>query len=139
MDLGILVPLKTEASRILKKFFIDSRLSGFMQFQALRFLIKVSSQSCAKKGGYEHLLGKDEKFNTPKLQDLPKLAENLALKNKTTAEAEFKKLFKQKSMIVLAPFLFSVGVMGFFVAGCSRYFTQYRYNKEKQEQEMSKK
>lgn len=92
-----------------------------------------------KKGGYEHLVGKDDKFNTPKLQDLHKLAEELATKNKTTAEAEFKKLFKQKSMLVLAPFLFSVGVMGFFVAGCSRYFTQYRYNKDKEAENLKKK
>lgn len=109
-------------------------LVGLYAISGAALLDKGFKSILRKKGGYEHLLGKDEKFNIPKLKDLSELAENLALKNKTTAEAEFKKLFKQKSMIVLAPFLFSIGVMGFFVAGCSRYFTQYRYNKEKQEQ-----
>ena len=66
----------------------------------------------------------------PKLFELPELAQKLADKNKTTVEAEYKKLFKQKSTLVMAPFLFGIGFMGVFVAGVSRFFTQYRYNKE---------
>lgn len=107
-------------------------LVGFYAISGAALVDKGFKSILRKKGGYEHLLGKDENFKPLKLNEIATKAEELALENKTTAETEFKKLFKQKSMIVLAPFLFSVGVMGFFVAGCSRYFTQYRYNKDKE-------
>lgn len=75
----------------------------------------------------------------PKLTELDTFAQKLAAKNGTTAEAEFKKLFKQKTTLIGVPVLFGFTVMGLFVAGCSRYFTQYRYNKdlEKQKQQAS--
>lgn len=66
----------------------------------------------------------------PKLSDLPELAKKLATKNGTKVEAEFEKLFKQKARLIGVPTLFSLAIMGFFVAGYSRFFTQYRYNKE---------
>lgn len=69
----------------------------------------------------------------PKLAELDGFAKKLATKNGTTAEAEFKKLFKQKTTLIAAPVLFGFTVMGLFVAGCSRYFTQYRYNKDLRE------
>lgn len=74
----------------------------------------------------------------PKLKELDTFAQKLAAKNGTTAEAEFKKLFKQKTTLIGVPVLFGFTVMGLFVAGCSRYFTQYRYNKdlEKQKQHL---
>lgn len=91
-----------------------------------------------KKGGYEEMTGKsgDKNFETPKLKDLPELAKKLAAQkgdssDKAVAE-EFKRLFKQKSLLVGVPTIFSLAVMGFFVAGCSKFFTQYRYNKEAQ-------
>lgn len=65
-------------------------------------------------------------------KSLEYFAEQFAKKNKTTVETEFKKLFKQKTTLIAAPVLFGFTVMGLFVAGCSRYFTQYRYNKEKE-------
>lgn len=65
-------------------------------------------------------------------KSLEYFAEQFAKKNKTTAETEFKKLFKQKTTLIAAPVLFGFTVMGLFVAGCSRYFTQYRYNKDKE-------
>ena len=61
----------------------------------------------------------------------------MADKNKTSVEAEFKKLAKQKVLISGVPFLFSIGVMGFFVAGISNLFTRYRYNKDKKLQTMT--
>lgn len=66
----------------------------------------------------------------PKLTELDGFAQKLAAKNGTTAEVEFKKLFKQKTTLIGVPVLFGFTVMGLFVAGLSRYFTQYRYNKE---------
>lgn len=87
----------------------------------------------AKKAAYKNIMDKD--LNVKKLSELGDLAEKLAKENGREADLEFIKkefrtLFKQKSKIVLVPLLFSLGFMGFFVAGLSRYFTQYRYNKE---------
>jgi len=94
--------------------------------------IKGFKSILRKKGGYEHMVGKkdDKNFKAPKLDDLPQLAKELAKKKGTTAEAEFKKLFKQKATIIGVPTLFSLIVMGVFVAAYSRFFTKYRYNKE---------
>ena len=92
-----------------------------------------------KKGGYEEMLGgkNDKDFKMPSLKELPELAKGLANKKgigtKAGIEAEFKRLFKQKATIIGVPTLFSLFVMGFFVAGYSRFFTQYRYNKEMKE------
>lgn len=73
----------------------------------------------------------------PGLNKLDELARKLAKENNTSAEAEFKKIFKQKALVSLTPFLFGIGVMGLFVAGLSRFSTQYRYNKEQQAQKMA--
>lgn len=75
----------------------------------------------------------------PKLTELDAFAQKLAAKNGTTAETEFKKLFKQKTTLIGVPVLFGFTVMGLFVAGCSRYFTQYRYNKDLEKQKESAK
>lgn len=68
----------------------------------------------------------------PKLNELGSFAEKLAAKNGTTVQSEFEKLLKQKKVLIGVPVLFGFTVMGLFVAGCSRYFTQYRYNKDKE-------
>lgn len=79
--------------------------------------------------------GKIPKLQTGKNEkSLKDFAEEFAKKNGTTAATEFKKLFKQKTTLMVAPVLFGFTVMGLFVAGCSRYFTQYRYNKDLQKQ-----
>lgn len=88
---------------------------------------------------------KDEKIKAmkliknemPTLKDIEELySEKLELAKGTPSEAElkagFKKLFKQKTLLTGAPVLFGFTVMGLFVAGCSRFFTQYRFNKEKE-------
>lgn len=106
-------------------------LVGFYAITGSHLLEQGLKKMLRKKDEYKDIIDKD--LNAPKLKDLPKLAETLAQKNKTTIEAEYKRLFKQKSTLILAPFAFGIGVMGFFVAGVSRYFTQYRYNKELQE------
>lgn len=72
----------------------------------------------------------------PKLTELDDFAKKLAVKNGTSAEAEFKKLFQQKTTLIGIPVLFGFTVMGLFVAGCSRYFTQYRYNQELKNKEV---
>ncbi len=103
-------------------------LVGFYAITGSHLLEQGLKKALRKKDEYKDIIDKD--LNAPKLKDLPKLAETLAKRNKTTIEAEYKKLFKQKSTLILAPFAFGIGVMGFFVAGVSRYFTQYRYNQE---------
>jgi hypothetical protein len=69
-------------------------------------------------------------LQVPSFDKLESLAKELSAKNGTTASSEFKKLAKQKVLISGVPFLFGIGVMGFFVAGTSNLFTKYRYNFE---------
>jgi len=73
----------------------------------------------------------DKNLKTPSFDKLEKLAKELAEKNNTTVKQEFARLAKQKTLISGVPFLFSIGFMGFFVAGISNYFTKYRFNQEK--------
>lgn len=84
-----------------------------------------------KQGNCKEILEAEAKENKAlKLSDLPKLAEKLAAKNKSSIDDEFKKLLGQKTKIIGVPLAFSLLFMGFFVAAYSRFFTQYRYNKE---------
>lgn len=106
-------------------------LVGFYAITGSALLEKSFKSFLSKKDEYKNIIGKD--LEVPKLSQLPELAQKLADKNKTSVETEFKKLFKQKSTIVMVPFLFGIGFMGLFVAGCSRFFTKYRYDKEQNE------
>lgn len=103
-------------------------LVGFYVITGSEMFEKGFKAILHKKDSFKDIIGKD--LTVPKLSELPGLAQKIATRNGTSIEAEYKNLFKQKSMIVLAPLLFSVGVMGLFVAGMSRFFTQYRYDKE---------
>jgi len=89
--------------------------------------------------GFKNLLNKfgkckdvinDKKDVTP-FEQLDKLAEKLAKEKGTTVEKEFESLVKQKGVIFGLPYLFALGVMGFFVAGMTVYSTRKRYEKEK--------
>ena len=84
--------------------------------------------------GFKGLLKKAGKCKeviakNPAMTELPKLAEKLAAQRKTSIRAEYKRLAKQKAIINGVPYLFSIGVMGFFVAGVSNLFTKYRFVK----------
>ena len=84
-----------------------------------------------KMGKCKDLIGKDLKV--PRFDDLGNLAQKLAKKRNTTVENEYKSLVKQKVLISGLPYVFSIGVMGFFVAGMTNYFTKKRYeNAQKQ-------
>ncbi len=78
-----------------------------------------------KAGKCKETIGKN--LETPSFDKLEELAKSLAAKNGTSVGEEFKKLAKQKALIFGVPFLFSIGFMGFFVAGISNLFTKYRY------------
>jgi len=47
-------------------------------------------------------------------------------------KALYKKLIGQKATVFGVPFIFSIAVMGFFVAGVSNLFTKYRFKKEQE-------
>ncbi len=84
-----------------------------------------------KNGNCKELLDVEKiKNEMPQIEELHDLAKDLASKNKTSVKDEFTKLLKQKATIIGVPLVFSLVVMGLFVAGMSRFFTQYRYNKE---------
>ena len=80
-----------------------------------------------KGGKCKDILGKDLKV--PSMNELPELAGKLAKQRGTNVNAEFKKLAKQKCLVNMVPYAFSIGVMGFFVAGISNLFTKYRFEK----------
>lgn len=103
-------------------------LVGFYVITGSELFEKGFKTILKKNNKCKELIGKN--LEVPKLKELHELAEKFAKTNGTTAEVEFKKLFKQKALITSVPFLFSMGFMGMFVAGVSRFFTQYRYNND---------
>ncbi len=108
---------------------------GFYVITGSELFEKGFKKLLKKAGKCKETINKD--LEVPGFDKLEKLAKDLADKNKTSVEAEFKKLAKQKVLISGVPFLFSIGVMGFFVAGISNLFTRYRYNKDKKLQTMT--
>ena len=104
-------------------------LIGFFFFFCSDLFEKTFKKILLKKGNCRETIKKDLKTLT--FSEIADLAKNTAQKNNTKVETEFKKLAKQKIIIFSIPFLFSIGFMGFFVAGISNLFTKYRFNKEK--------
>ena len=100
-------------------------------------LYVITGSELVEKGfkNYLHKYGKckdvlnDKKESVP-FENLGKLAEKLAKERGTTVEQEFKSLVKQKGLIFGLPYLFALGVMGFFVSGMTVRATKKRYNKE---------
>lgn len=88
----------------------------------------------AKYKGAKEFNGKniDSVINKIKMENFPTLAKELAIKNNSTEQKEFTRLVAQRAKITGVPLLFSLAFMGVFVSACSRFFTQYRYNKEAQ-------
>lgn len=112
-------------------------LETLFRFPLVGFYIITGSDLFEK--GFKKLLQKtgkcketiDKNLKTPSFEKITEMAKELSAKNGTKVEAEFKKLAKQKVLISGVPFLFSIGFMGFFVAGISNVFTRYRYNRDK--------
>ena len=91
----------------------------------------------ANKGKFPELVKRNdagEITSIPSRKDLLIIAQKLAKKNNSTAEKELETLIKQKSIITGVPYLFSLIVMGFTLAGISRLWTQIRYNKQHKNQ-----
>ena len=81
-----------------------------------------------KKGKCKDIL--NNKKETVPFEKFGELAQKLAKEKGTTVEQEFKSLVKQKGLIFGLPYLFALGVMGFFVSGMTVRATKKRYNKE---------
>lgn len=119
-------------------------LEVLFRYPIVTFYVVTGSEMFEK--GFKSILQKNGIFKetinknleVPKLNDLESLAEKLAKETGSTSKEMFKKLFKQKATIVAVPFLFSLGFMGIFVAGVSRFFTQYRYDQDVKKSQQSK-
>lgn len=102
----------------------------------------VISGSELFENGFKRILKKSGKcketikdnLDVVKFDELDILAKKIADKNNTDIKNEYKKLIKQKSLITLIPFIFSIGVMGFFVCAITNLSTKLRYKKEKSKQ-----
>ena len=100
----------------------------------------VISGSELFENGFKRILKKRGKcketiknnLDVVKFDQLDNLAKNLSKQNNTDIKIEYKKLIKQKSLITLIPFIFSIGIMGFFVCAITNFTTKLRYKKEKE-------
>lgn len=106
-------------------------LVGFYVITGSELLEKGFKKFLKNKDGYKEIIDKD--LNVKKFSELSEIAKKLSKENKTDINKEFKNLVSKKAIIGAVPFAFSIIVMGLFVAGVSRLFTQYRYNKEQKE------
>lgn len=110
-------------------------LVGFYVITGSELLEKGFKKILKDKKGYKEII--DHNLNVKKFSELSEIAQRLAKENKTDINKEFKSLVSKKAIIGAVPFAFSIAVMGLFVAGVSRFFTQYRYNKEQKEKAVS--
>ena len=109
------------------------------RFPIIGFYVITGSELV--EAGFKRLLHKFGKckdvirddFSVPKFDELGDLAQKYSKQRKTTVENEYKSLVKQKVLISLLPFTFAIGVMGFFVAGMTNYFTKKRYENEQKQ------
>lgn len=86
-------------------------------------------------GKCKDVIGKN--LEVTKLKDIDALAQKISFNKNADYNEVYKKLLKQKSLLTFVPLLFGIGVMGFFIAGSSRLFTQYRYDRAKTESTQS--
>ena len=103
-------------------------LVGFYIITGSDLFEKGFKKLLLKAGKCKETISKDLK--TPSFEEIEVLAKKIAERKKSSYNEEFKKLTKQKVLIFGVPFLFSIGVMGFFVAGISNLFTKFRFNQE---------
>lgn len=106
-------------------------LVGFYIITGSELFEKGFKKLLVKAGKCKETIGKN--LEVPSFEKLSEMAKDLSVKNGTKVETEFKKLAKQKTLISGVPFLFSIGFMGFFVAGISNIFTKYRFDKEQKQ------
>lgn len=133
--LGYFGAAKDRGKQDFKEVLYRFPLVGFYAITGCTLVEKGFKSLLKKNGKCKELFEAEAQHGKmPKLNELDEYAKKFAASKGTTAGVEFNKLFKQKSTLILAPFLFGIGFMGLFVAGCSRYFTQYRYNQDLKKQ-----
>ena len=106
---------------------------GLYVITGSEFVEKGFKKLLQKGGKCKDLIGKD--LSTPKFDELEELARKLAKEHGTDFDKEYTSLAKQKIAISGLPYLFSIGVMGFFVAGMTNYFTRKRYENAQKEKQ----
>ncbi len=98
---------------------------GFYMITGGELFDKGFKKLLNKFGYCKDVINKD--FSSPNFKELEKKAAEIAkLKNTNTAK-EFKRLAGQKVIVSGVPYIFGIGVMGFFVAGMTNYFTRRRH------------
>ena len=95
-------------------------------------LVEKGFKSLLKKLGKCKEVMNDKKEVVP-FEKLGELAQKLAKEKGTNVKQEFKSLLKQKAVIFGLPFLFAIGVMGFFVSWLTVNSTKKRYENEHKE------
>ena len=100
-------------------------------------LYVITGSELVEKGFKNFLFNKgkckdilNDKKETVPFEKFGELAQRLAKEKGTTVEQEFKSLVKQKGLIFGLPYLFALGVMGFFVSGMTVRATKKRYQNE---------
>ncbi|MFA7659386.1 MAG: hypothetical protein WCY19_08125 [Candidatus Gastranaerophilaceae bacterium] len=84
-----------------------------------------------KKNKFSDLIKKaeDGSVKIPSRAELPELATKIAKAKNTLPQTEFNRLLREKAIITAIPYGFSLIFMGFLLAGITRFWTQYRYNR----------
>ena len=111
----------------------ENLLETASRFPLVGFYIITGGELFDK--GFKKLLNKfncckdviNKDFSSPDFKELEKKAEEIARIKNTNVSSEFKRLAKQKVIVSGVPYLFGIGVMGFFVAGMTNYFTRRRH------------
>ena len=101
---------------------------GFYVITGSELFEKGFKKLLQSAGKCRETIGKN--LEVPFFKELENIAQKLANAKSTTVEKEFSRLAKQKVLISGVPYIFSIGVMGFFVSGISNLFTKYRFTKE---------
>ena len=101
-------------------------------------LEKVFHKILEKKNKFTDIISKDKsgKVTTPLRKELITLAEKTAKKHGTDKNLEFSKLIKEKAFIQGVPYAFSLLFMGFTLSAITRFWTQYRYNHQKETEQI---
>ncbi len=122
----------------------ENLLETASRFPLVGFYIITGGELFEK--GFKKILNKYKKcqdvinpdLSSPSFNELEAKANALS-KNKEEAKKLFKSFAKQKVLVSGVPYVFGIGVMGFFVAGMTNYFTRRRHNNAKQQETMANK
>lgn len=122
----------------------ENLLETASRFPLVGFYIITGGELFEK--GFKKILNKYKKcqdvinpdLSSPSFNELEAKANALS-KNKEEAKKIFKSFAKQKVLVSGVPYVFGIGVMGFFVAGMTNYFTRRRHNNAKQQETMANK